>query len=116
MFYNVYELHRIIPISVTRCLIEMGFGSKYGALNGQMIDIEKSKLNIANMWLIPLDRATDTYSSLVDIIEPLYQVSDCTLATSTTSNQSHWLANIHIKIQPFQDLILKGRKNSTFCD
>ena len=36
----------------------MGFGSNYSILNGQMIYIEKSKLNIADMWLIPLDRVT----------------------------------------------------------
>ena len=36
----------------------MGFGSKCSILNGQVIYIEKSKLNIADMWLIPLDRVT----------------------------------------------------------
>ena len=39
-------------------LIEMGFGSKGSILNGQVIYVEKSKLNVADMWLIPLDRVT----------------------------------------------------------
>ena len=34
----------------------MGFGCSI--LNGQVIYIEKSKLNIADMWLIPFDRVT----------------------------------------------------------
>ena len=60
---NSYVLHcfwiwRIVHISATRCPIEMGFGSKCSILNGQVICIEKSKLNIADMWLIPLDRVT----------------------------------------------------------
>ena len=58
MFYIVFELHRIIHISATRCPIEMGFGSKCCIFNGQVIYIEKSKLNIADMWLIPLDHVT----------------------------------------------------------
>ena len=36
----------------------MGFKSKCSILNGQEIYIEKSKLKIADMWLIPLDRVT----------------------------------------------------------
>ena len=36
----------------------MGFGSKCSILNGQVIYVEKSKLNIADMWLIPLDHVT----------------------------------------------------------
>ena len=36
----------------------MGFESKCSILNGQVIYVEKSKLNIADMWLIPLDRVT----------------------------------------------------------
>ena len=45
-------------ISATRCLIEMGFRSKCNMLNEQVIYIEKSKFNIADMWLIPIDRVT----------------------------------------------------------
>ena len=37
----------------------MGFVSKCSILNGQVIYIEKSKLDIANMWLIPLDCVTN---------------------------------------------------------
>ena len=36
----------------------MGFGSKCSILNIQVTYIEKSKLNIADMRLIPLDRVT----------------------------------------------------------
>ena len=36
----------------------MGFESKYGILNLQVIYIENSNLNIADMWLITLDRVT----------------------------------------------------------
>ena len=51
---NSYVLHcflikEIIHISATRCPIEMGFGSKCSILNGQVIYIEKSKLNMADM-------------------------------------------------------------------
>ena len=45
-------------ISAPRCQIEMGFESKCFILNRQMIYIEKFKLNIADMWRIPLDRVT----------------------------------------------------------
>ena len=41
----------------------MGFESKCSILNGQEIYIKKSKLNIADMWLIPLDRVTYMYES-----------------------------------------------------
>ena len=58
LFYTVFELHRIVHISVTRCLIEMGFESKCSILNGRMIDNEKSKLNFLDTWLIPHDRVT----------------------------------------------------------
>ena len=51
---NSYVLHcfriqRNVHISATRCPIEMGFESKCSILNGQVIYIEKSKLNIADM-------------------------------------------------------------------
>ena len=46
-------------ISATRCSIEMEFGLKCSILNGQVIYIQKSKLNIADMWLIPLDSVTN---------------------------------------------------------
>ena len=59
MFYIIFE--SIVHISATRCPIEMGFGSKCSILNGQVIYIEKSKLNIADMWLIPLDRVTNVW-------------------------------------------------------
>ena len=60
---NSYVLHcfwtqKIVHIFGTRCLIEMKFRSKCNILNGQVIYVENSKLKIANMWLIPLDRVT----------------------------------------------------------
>ena len=60
---NSYVLHcfwiqRNVHISATRCPIEMKFESKCSILNGQVIYIKKSKLNIVDMWLIPLDRVT----------------------------------------------------------
>ena len=58
MFYIVFDFKRIVHISATRCPIEMGFGSRCSILNGQVIYIEKPKLKIADMWLIPLDRVT----------------------------------------------------------
>ena len=36
----------------------MGFGSKCSTLNGQVINVKNSKLNIADMRLIPFDRVT----------------------------------------------------------
>ena len=58
MFYIVLLIERIVHISATRCPIEMGFRSKCSICPGQVIYIEKSKLNIEDMWLIPLDRVT----------------------------------------------------------
>ena len=46
----------------------MGFRSKCSILNGQVICIEKSKLKIADMWLIPLDRVT-----IMDMIDVAYE-------------------------------------------
>ena len=39
MFYIIFSLHRIGHISATMCSIEMGFVSKYGILNLQVIYI-----------------------------------------------------------------------------
>ena len=63
MFYIVYELQRIAHIFATRCQIEMGFESKCSILNGQVVHVEKSKMKIADMWLIPLDRVTYKYGT-----------------------------------------------------
>ena len=52
------DLENCSYISATRCLIDMGFGSKCSILNEEVIYIEKSILNFADMWLIPLDRVT----------------------------------------------------------
>ena len=48
----------------------MGFGSKCSILNEQVIYTENSKLNIADMWLIPLDRVT--YGAYI----PLYTLDE----------------------------------------
>ena len=59
MFDIVFEFHRIVYISASRCLIEMHFVSKCAHFKWkQVIYVEKSKLNIADMWPIPLDRVT----------------------------------------------------------
>ena len=58
-----FEHQKVVNISATRCAIEMGFGSKCSILNWQMIYPEKSNLNIANMWLIPLDCVTNILTS-----------------------------------------------------
>ena len=59
MFYIVFKsTKKIVHISATRCPIEMGLRSKGRIFNRQVIYIEKSKLNIADMWLISLDRVT----------------------------------------------------------
>ena len=53
MFYTVLDFKEV-QISATRCPVEMWFGPESRILNGQVIYIEKSKLNIVDMWLIPL--------------------------------------------------------------
>ena len=58
MFYIVFEFKKRAHISTTRYVIEMGFGSKWSILNGQVVYIETPKLNIANLLLIPLDPVT----------------------------------------------------------
>ena len=68
--FQCFWIWRIVHISATRCLIEMGFESKCSILNGQVIYIEKSKLNIADMWLIPLDRVT--YFIFTSTVEGAY--------------------------------------------
>ena len=45
----------------------MGFGSKCSIFNGQVINVESSKLNIADMWLIPLDRVTNCSLDLMGV-------------------------------------------------
>ena len=66
MFYIVFELLRTVHISATRCPVEMEFLSKCSILNEQVSFIEKSKLNMADMWLIPLDRGM--YCTLCQIL------------------------------------------------
>ena len=73
VLYNCFW--RIVHISRTRWLIEMGFRSKCSILNEQVIYIEKSKLEIADMWLIPLDRASIYYPFKSCKIEFIAQLS-----------------------------------------
>ena len=56
LFLNFKEL--FISPQPCRCPIEMGFRSKCCISNEQVIYTENSKLNIADMWLIPLDHVT----------------------------------------------------------
>ena len=55
---HCFEIQRIAHISWTRCRIVMGYGSKCRIWNWQVDYIEKSKLNIADKWLISLDHVT----------------------------------------------------------
>ena len=54
MFYTVFEFHRIVHTSATRCLIEIGFGSKCGISNGQMIYIENQNWILMTCDSFPL--------------------------------------------------------------
>ena len=47
-----------------------GFGSKCSILNGQVIYIEKSKLNIADMWPISLDHVTNVCKKIMTVFNP----------------------------------------------
>ena len=60
---HCFELQRILHIFATTCPIEMGYRSKCSIFAGQVFYFEKSKLNIADMWLSPLDRVTNSESS-----------------------------------------------------
>ena len=66
-FFIVFKLQGIVHISATKCPIEMEFGSKCSILNGQVVYVEKSKLNIANMQLIPLDRVTNIWKKCINM-------------------------------------------------
>ena len=60
MSYIVFELQRMFTSPQPDIWLRfMGFWSKCSSLNGQKTYIEKSKLNIADMGLIPLDRITN---------------------------------------------------------
>ena len=70
-----YVLHSFLTsknvhILATRCPIEIGFGSKCCILIGQVTYTEISKLNIADMWLVPLNNVTN-YMRLA--FSPLYE-------------------------------------------
>ena len=69
---HCFELQRILHIFTTRCPIEMGFESKCSIFTGQVILIEKSKFNIADMWLIPLDRVTYIHILCSDLVIKVY--------------------------------------------
>ena len=59
MFYIVFELQRIFRSLQPDVWFEWSCDQNmYSILNEQVIYIEKSKLNIDEMWLIPLDRVT----------------------------------------------------------
>ena len=49
MFYIVQKLEELFFFFATTCLIAMDFGSKCRIVNGKVVYIETSKLNIANM-------------------------------------------------------------------
>ena len=88
LFYIVFELHKIVHISTTRCAIEMEFGSKCGILNGLIemndlfwkVKIEYSrhiqvsiimvKLVCFNMWPLHYAKMT-TCTTEVDLVKSL---------------------------------------------
>ena len=47
--FTLFLILKIVRFYGTRCPIEMGFGSKCSIFNGQVIYIENSKLNFADM-------------------------------------------------------------------
>ena len=51
--------------------VEMEFGLECSILNGQEVCTKKSKLKIADMWFIPLDRVTYTFTIEVQQINEL---------------------------------------------
>ena len=61
-FYIVFELWRMFISQQPDLRLRWGFGSKCSIVYGQVIYIEKSKLNIANIWLIHLDCDYTVYS------------------------------------------------------
>ena len=68
----------------------MGFGLKCCILNGQVIYIEKSKLNIADMWLIPLDRVT---------FNEVLRVSRYGIPARKRKSDRAWLYSQHMTIK-----------------
>ena len=62
--FTLFWTSKNVHISATRCPIEMRFGSTCSILNGQVIYIEKSQLNIADMF--PLIVSHISTFSLID--------------------------------------------------
>ena len=90
--FHCFELHRIVCISSTRCPIEIGFESKCSNSNTQVIYIEKSKLNIADMWFIPLDRVT-----YVEFCHPSKLFTEIILNNTLTWKHKQWNVIINFK-------------------
>ena len=68
----------------------MGFKSKCSIENGQVVNVKKSKSNIVDMWLNPLDRVT--YAFLVDSTKKLkkYTLSSWYVNIVATSFSQFW--------------------------
>ena len=58
MFYIVFEFKELFISLQPDVWLRWGLNQKCSILNGQVIYIQNAKLNIADMWLIPLDRVT----------------------------------------------------------
>ena len=58
MFYIVFEFKELFISLQLDVWLTWGLDQNVAFLNGQVIYIEKSILNIVDMWLIPLDRVT----------------------------------------------------------
>ena len=59
LYFTLFLTLKNCSYRCNQCSIEMGFESRCSILNGQVIYIEKTKLKIADMWLIPLDHVTN---------------------------------------------------------
>ena len=62
MTYSYVEIQRIAHIPWTRCRIVMWYGSKCRIWYVRVDYLEKSKLTIADKWLISLDHVTSTHT------------------------------------------------------
>ena len=62
MFYIVFEFKELFISLQPDVRLRWGLDKKKNILDEQVIYIEKSKLNIADMWLIPLDHVTNVLS------------------------------------------------------
>ena len=112
-----FWLERIVRISVTRCLIEMWFRSKCSILYGQVIYIKNSKLNIADMWLISLDRViichTNNFIQINSLVRNgIHAIDIKGYGSSMTENQ---LATYNFEQWCSGEMDMHKQKKAVFC-